>query len=68
MPRYGWETRDRIITPDEIYKEEISKMMFENASQILIKCCEFYRLRELDEILENEVREVEKYIEKHRID
>lgn len=68
MPRYGWETRDRIITPDEIYKEEISKMMFENASQILIKGCEFYRLRNLDEILGNEVREVEKYVEKHRID
>jgi hypothetical protein len=22
MPRYGWETRDRIIKPSEIYDEE----------------------------------------------
>ncbi|MBU4373997.1 MAG: HEPN domain-containing protein [Candidatus Methanoperedenaceae archaeon] len=68
MPRYGWETRDRIITPDEIYKKEISGIMFENARQLLIKSCDFYRLRELDGILENEVREVEEYVDKHRID
>jgi len=68
MPRYGWETKDRIITPDEIYKEEISGMMLENAMQQLIKCCVFYRLREMDEILENEVKGVEEYVEKHRID
>jgi hypothetical protein len=50
------------IAPDEIYKEEISKLMFENASQIVMKTGVFYRLRELDEILEKEVREVEKYV------
>jgi hypothetical protein len=28
----------------------------------------FYRLREMDEILEKEVKGVEEYVEKHRID
>ncbi len=40
----------------------------EFAKQQLIKCCVFYRLREMDEILENEVKGVEEYVEKHRID
>lgn len=39
MPRYGWETKDRIITPDEIYKKDIAALMLENAMQMLIKSC-----------------------------
>ncbi len=68
MPRYGWETKDRIITPDEIYKKEIVGVMLKSAMMMLVKSCEFYRLREMDEILGDKVKEVEEYVKKHRID
>lgn len=68
MPRYGWETKDRIITPDEIYKEEIAGVMLENARLILTKSCEFYGLREVDEVLGDKVREVQEYVKKYRAD
>ena len=68
MPRYGWETKERIITPDEIYKKEIADVMMKNAFQMLIKSCEFYRVRDMDEILSSKIQEIEEYVEKHRID
>jgi hypothetical protein len=68
MPRYGWETKDRIITPDEIYKKEIATVMMKNAFYLLIKSCEFYRLRDMDGILASKIQEIEEYVEKHRID
>ncbi len=68
MPRYGWETKERIITPDEIYKKEIATVMMKNVFQLLIKSCEFYRLRDVDEILASKIQEIEEYVEKHRID
>ncbi len=68
MPRYGWETKDRIITPDEIYKKEIASVMLENAMHVLIKSCGFYRFREMDEVLGDKVKEVEEYVKKHRVD
>jgi len=68
MPRYGWETKERIITPDEIYTNDIAAVMIKNTFQLLIKCCAFYRLREMDGILEVKILEIEEYVEKHRID
>ncbi|MCZ7380287.1 MAG: HEPN domain-containing protein [Candidatus Methanoperedens sp.] len=68
MPRYGWETKERIITPDEIYKKEIATVMMKNAFELLIKSCEFYRLREMDGILASKIQEIEDYVEKHEID
>ncbi len=68
MPRYGWETKERIITPDEIYKKEIATVMMKNAFELLIKSCEFYRLRDMDGILASKIQEIEEYAEKHRID
>ncbi len=68
MPRYGWETKERIITPDEIYKKESADAMMKNAFQLLIKSCEFYRVREMDGILAQKIQEIEEYVEKHRID
>ncbi len=68
MPRYGWETKERIITPDEIYKKDIASVMMKNAFQLLIKSCEFYRLRDMDGILADKIQEIEEYVEKHRID
>ena len=68
MPRYGWETKERIITPDEIYKKESADAMMKNAFQLLIKSCEFYRVREMDGILAQKIQEIEEYVKKHRID
>ncbi len=34
IPRYGWETRDRIIKPSEIYDKEKAKALLENAELI----------------------------------
>lgn len=68
MPRYGWETRDRIITPDEIYREDIAGVMLENARLVLSKSCEFYGLREMDEVLSDKVMEIKEYVKKHRAD
>ncbi len=68
MPRYGWETKERIITPDEIYKKEIATVMMKNAFQLFIKGCEFYRLRDMDGILSSKIQEIEEYVEKHGID
>jgi len=59
---------ERIITPDEIYKKEIAAVMMKNAFQMLIKSCEFYRLRDMDRILAFKIQEIEEYVEKHRID
>lgn len=42
--------------------------MLDNARLMLVKSCEFYRCRELDEIIEDKVREIEEYVKKHRVD
>ncbi len=68
MPRYGWETKERIITPDEIYTNEIASVMIKNAFQLLIKSCEFYRLRDMDEILATKILEIDEYVKKHGTD
>ncbi len=68
MPRYGWETKERIITPDEIYTNEIASVMIKNAFQLVIKSCEFYRLRDMDEILATKILEIEEYVKKHGTD
>ena len=68
MPRYGWETKERIITPDEIYTNEIASVMIKNTFQLLIKSCEFYRLRDMDEILATKILEIDEYVKKHGTD
>ncbi len=35
MPKYGWETRNRIIKPSEIYDKEKAKALLENAELII---------------------------------
>ena len=35
MPKYGWETRNRIIKPSEIYDKEKAKGLLENAELII---------------------------------
>ncbi|MEM1569764.1 MAG: HEPN domain-containing protein [Candidatus Bathyarchaeia archaeon] len=35
LPRYGWETVDRIIKPSEIYDEEKTALLINNAKAVL---------------------------------
>ena len=35
VPRYGWETVDRIIKPSEIYDEEKTALLINNAKAVL---------------------------------
>jgi HEPN domain-containing protein len=35
FPRYGWETKERIVPPSEIYDEKRAKLLFENAKEVL---------------------------------
>ena len=42
MPRYGWETRDRIIKPSEIYDEEKASEIMSRSKTILAAAHDFY--------------------------
>lgn len=42
MPRYGWETHERIISPEEIYDEKLSKELVGNAEKVLRYVTQFY--------------------------
>jgi HEPN domain-containing protein len=42
MPRYGWETRDRIIKPSEIYDEEKASEIIGRSKTILAAAHGFY--------------------------
>lgn len=35
FPRYGWETKERVILPSEIYDEEKATWLFESAEEVL---------------------------------
>ncbi|MCD6443466.1 hypothetical protein J7L70_00465, partial [Candidatus Bathyarchaeota archaeon] len=35
MPRYGWETVDRIVKPSELYDQEKAALLIENAKAVL---------------------------------
>ncbi|MDD1760059.1 MAG: HEPN domain-containing protein [Methanothrix sp.] len=54
MPRYGWETRDRIIKPSEIYNEDKAKEIMERSKTVLTAARGFFSTigaGELDEVL-----------------
>ena len=53
---------------NEYYTYEIASVMIKNANQLLIKSCEFYRLRDMDEILATKILEIEEYVKKHGTD
>ncbi len=42
MPRYSWETHNRIITPDEIYDESLTRELVEDAKHVLTFVAKFY--------------------------
>jgi len=55
MPRYGWETRDRIIKPSEIYDEEKAREIMGRSKTVLAAALGFFATlgaEELDGVLE----------------
>lgn len=55
MPRYGWETRDRIIKPSEIYDELKAKEIMDRALETLDAVCALFKslnIVELEGVLE----------------
>jgi HEPN domain-containing protein len=55
MPRYGWETRDRIIKPSEIYDELKAKEIMDRALETLDAVYAFFKslnMVELGDVLE----------------
>ena len=54
-PRYGWETRDRIIKPSEIYDEEKAREIMGRSETVLAAALGFFATlgaKELDEVQE----------------
>ena len=54
MPRYGWETRDRIIKPSEIYDELKAKEIMDRALKTLDAVCSLFKslnMVELEDVL-----------------
>jgi hypothetical protein len=54
MPRYGWETRDRIIKPSEIYDEEKASEIMGRSNMVLAAAYGFYSTlgaKELESVL-----------------
>jgi len=54
MPRYGWETRDRIIKPSEVYNEDKAREIMERSKTVLAAASGFFLTigaGELDEVL-----------------
>ena len=55
MPRFGWETSDRIIKPSEIYDEEKAREIMGRSETVLAAALGFFATlgaKELDEVQE----------------
>ena len=50
MPRYGCETRDRIIKPSEIYDELKAKEIMDRALETLDAVYAFFKSLDMDEL------------------
>lgn len=61
MPRYGWETKDRIIKPSEIYNKEKASEMLNVAIDILRGTYRFIELLGLDGT-DDLLAEIKKYV------
>ncbi len=54
MPRYGWETKDRIIKPSEIYNKEKADEIIRYTIEILNLLYQFFessKIKELDKLI-----------------
>ncbi|HEY6585790.1 MAG TPA: hypothetical protein VIY97_01350 [Candidatus Methanoperedens sp.] len=63
MPRYGWETRDRIIKPSEIYNEEKADEIIRYTVEIMNLLCQFFetlQTKQMDKL----AREIKKCLKK----
>jgi len=65
MPRYGWETEERIIPPDEVYGRELVSLLVGHFLNVMSAVCQFHRLSNGEEIIEV-VTDVQARIEKFR--
>jgi len=65
MPRYGWETTERIIPPNEIYNEELAPFLVDHFLDAMSAVCQFHRSNNVREIIEV-VTDVESKIEEFR--
>ncbi|NJD51534.1 MAG: HEPN domain-containing protein [Candidatus Methanoperedens sp.] len=63
MPRYGWETKDRIIRPSEIYNEEKADEIIRYTVEIMSLLCQFFetlQTKQMDKL----AREIKKCLNK----
>ena len=63
MPRYGWETRDRIIKPSEIYNEPKAKEIVNRSLETLDAVYTFFKSLNMDE-LEDVLEEMERCLKR----
>lgn len=42
MPRYGWETKDRIIKPSEIYNEDKAREILSWSRTVMVAAHDFF--------------------------
>ena len=63
MPRYGWETRDRIIKPSEIYDESKAKEIVDRSLETLNAVYAFFKSLNMDE-LEDVLEEMERCLKR----
>lgn len=50
MPRYGWETKDRIIKPSEIYDEEKAREIIGRSKTVLVAVHSFFSTLGIEEL------------------
>ncbi len=72
MPRYGWETEERIILPSEVYTKEVTKELFNSAIESINYVIKFFNsfkdlpsdllsvVEELDKVVFDAVKELRK--------
>lgn len=64
MPRYGWETEERIILPREIYDENLAKMLIRDGLLALKNVSKFFKLFELPRDVRTEVEKLNHEVER----
>jgi len=64
MPRYGWETEERIILPREIYDENLAKMLIRDGLLALKNVSKFFKLFELPGDVRTEVEKLNHEVER----
>lgn len=64
MPRYGWETEDRIITPSEVYTANVAKELLRSAIEGLNNVVSFFNeFKNLPEDFSEVLEQLKKVVE-----